>query len=381
METRAQTAPKERLLSLDVMRGLVMIPIIGFSHLCTKLFLYSQDKDWKEFWHMMHRQMHHPYWHGLTFFDIILPLFIFTAGMSLGVANKSLVGVSWKERLPSYRKAILRLFILIILGIIYNHASESYWPDSFDKVRCASVLGMIGISWFIAAMVSWHGSNRSVFAAIAAIAAFIPILRWTVNVPGFGPGHFTSEGSLNAYIDSVLLPGATYANQAHDPEGIIPLIASVIVSLCGVLAGKLVISKTAKPALQVSALVATGSFLIISGWLLDVVYPINKNLWTMSFVCVATGWCAVIAAVCHLLFDIFKLRWLAFPMAVVGMNSILIYMGNAIIVWPHAANVLLGWSLPAFTDRFQPVAMSFYILALQILFAVWLYKRRIFIRV
>ncbi len=381
IDTEGTTSPKDRMVSLDAMRGLVMIAIIGLVHLITKLLLYSRSEEWRGFWQCVHKQMNHAYWHGLTFFDLILPLFVFVSGMTLGVAGKTLQGKAFRERCPIYFSAIRRLLILVTLGVIFNHTTSSYWPNSIEKVRFASVLGLIGFAWFTAAMVTWHGTIRTIIMTIMAIVLTLPILRCFVHPDAFGPWQFTPEGSLNAMVDNLLLPGATYANRPHDPEGIISIIASIVVSLCGVLAGKWLGHIKNLPTMRIAGLVAVGSAFVICGRLLDLFYPINKNLWTMSYVIVSTGWCAIIAALFHFLFDVIKLRILALPLIVVGANSIFVYMMCRLIDWPHVMLCLLGWSIPLFTVRFQPVAMSFYILLLQILLAAWMYKRRIFIRV
>ncbi len=380
MDTTNTTGQKERWMSLDAMRGLVMISIIGLGHLITKLFLYSESEGWRKVWNTLNMQMQHAKWHGLTFFDIILPLFIFVSGMTLGVANRSLIGKPFKEKLSPTLKAVKRLIILIMLGLVFNHASGAYWPDSLENMRCASVLGMIGFAWFVAAMLTWHSTNRMIIIVALLIAVLIPSLRFIIHVPDHGEWQFTPAGSLNALVDTVLLPGATYSNGYSDPEGILSIIASVVMALCGVLAGKWLANKQTAPVLRISGLVAAGSVFMACGWLLDFAIPINKYLWTMSYVIVSTGCCAIIAALFHYLFDVVKLRWLSLPFVAVGANCILIYMLFKLVSWPHIAKSILGWSLPIYTDRFQPVAMSFYILMLQILLAVWLYQRRIFIK-
>ena len=108
---------KQRLLSIDALRGMDMFWIIGGEGLFAALFVLTGSS----FFNTLAGQMEHSHWHGFTFYDLIFPLFIFLSGVSLGLSAKRLNGKPMADRMPIYKKAARRLLLLMVLGIIYNH--------------------------------------------------------------------------------------------------------------------------------------------------------------------------------------------------------------------------------------------------------------------
>jgi predicted acyltransferase len=147
---------KKRLLSIDALRGFDMFWILGAEQLFAVLFIITG----LSIFDAAAAQMLHSQWHGFTAYDLIFPLFIFLSGVSLGIAAKPFSELGDNKRKQLLRHGIKRLLLLLLLGIIYNHGWGSGIPISADNIRYVSVLGRIGLSWFVAALLVWYISER-----------------------------------------------------------------------------------------------------------------------------------------------------------------------------------------------------------------------------
>jgi predicted acyltransferase len=154
---------KDRLLSLDALRGFDMLWITGAQGIFAPLAALT---GW-QIWRWADGQMEHVSWNGFAFYDLIFPLFVFLSGVTLGLSPRHLPSLSWPDRRRSYMRALRRLFLLIFLGILYNHGWGHGVPANPSEIRYASVLGRIGIAWFAAAMIVWHVKSWKTVAGIA----------------------------------------------------------------------------------------------------------------------------------------------------------------------------------------------------------------------
>lgn len=197
-----------------------------------------------------------------------------------------------------------------------------------------------------------------------------------------GMGTFTMEGSLVGYIDRQFLPGRLYCG-IHDPEGLLPTIPAVATALIGVFVGEFIrIKENVLTNLKkVMWLLLVGIIFLFVGLLWDSCFPINKNLWTSSFVCVVGGYSMIVFAFFFLIVDVWKLRKWGFFFKVIGMNSITIYMAQYIIDFSYTSNILFGFlfkGLPNSLHAFMGV-ISYIIICW--LFLYILYKKKIFLKV
>ncbi len=369
---------KPRLASLDALRGFDMFWILGGQAIFAALFVLTGWQGWKAF---EAHTVHVP-WHGFTFYDLIFPLFIFLSGVAMGLNPRRIDQLPLSERMVFYKKALKRLAILIGLGVLYNHGWGTGMPMALDEVRYASVLGRIAIAWFVAAMLVWHTSLRT--QAIVAVAILIGYWIWLcfIPVPGGIAGDLTPEGSWNAWVDQRLLPGIIHRNGPLDPEGLLSQIPAVANAILGVFAGQLIAKAHKYGQWKVaSALFIAGLLTLALGWLWDTAFPVNKRLWTSSFVLVTVGWSAILLAAFYAFVDILGFRKSVYPFVIIGANSIIIYLASSLVNWSYISKSVFGGVVRAVPADWQPLIGVFAVLAVQLLVLHWMYKRKIIVSV
>ncbi|WP_462177427.1 transmembrane glucosamine N-acetyltransferase NagX [Pseudoalteromonas gelatinilytica] len=369
---------RKRLASLDALRGMDMFWILGGQSLFTALFVLTGWTGWKVF------EAHtvHSVWHGFTFYDLIFPLFIFLSGVAMGLAPKRIDHLPFDERKVYYRKAGKRLLLLCLLGILYNHGWGTGMPMALDEIRYASVLGRIAIAWFFCAMLVWHTSLRTQIISAAAILVGYWLLLCFVPVPGGSAGDLSAAGSWNAWFDAHLLPGISYQNRVVDPEGVLSNIPAIVNALMGVFAGQLVARAQQIGEWKMTALLfAAGVVSVCLGWLWDLQFPVNKELWTSSFVLVTVGWSAILLAVFYALVDILPGQRAAYPFVIIGANSIIIYLASSLVNWGYVSQSVFGGVIRAVPEAWQPLMAVIALLAVQMLVLHWMYRRKIFVSV
>ncbi|CAD6367006.1 transmembrane glucosamine N-acetyltransferase NagX [Shewanella putrefaciens] len=369
---------KPRLMSLDALRGFDMFWILGGEALFGGLLILTGWAGWQ--WG--DEQMHHSQWHGFHFYDLIFPLFIFLSGVALGLSPKRLDKLPMKDRLPVYRHGIKRLFLLLLLGILYNHGWGTGAPADPEKVRYASVLGRIAFAWFFAALLVWHTSLRTqVIVALGILLGYGAMQLW-LPFPSGQAGVLSPTQSINAYVDSILLPGVSYQGRTPDPEGLLSTIPAVVNALAGVFVGYFIVKSHPQGEwVKVGLLATAGGAWLALGWLLDGVIPVNKELWTSSFVLVTSGWSMILLALFYALVDVLKWQKAAFFFVVIGTNAIIIYLASSLVDWKYIAQSVFGGLVAALPQSAQALAAVISLLAVQWLVLYWMYRRKIFFRI
>jgi len=372
-----QETKKVRLLSVDALRGFDMFWILGAEGLFAALFTLT---GWG-IWQTLADQMEHSTWHGITAYDCIFPLFIFLSGVSLGLTVKPIKEYPIVVQKQKYRHAIKRLLLLLFLGVVYNHGWGTGAPFAFDEIRYASVLGRIGVAWFVAAMLLWHTGIRTQAIILVSTLLGYWLLLAFVSIDGYGGGNYSATGALNVWFDQHFLPGARYRNKPLDPEGLLSNICSIMNALIGVFAGRAMKQLAAKPRKILIYLVSSGVIMLVLGFAWSTVFPINKNLWSSSFVLVTCGYSSLLLALFYFLIDVLKWRRWATFFAVIGMNSIVIYLSTSLITWYYTTKSLFGGFITAAPLVWQPLLMVCAGLLIKWLVLYWLYLRKIFIKV
>ena len=352
---------KPRLLALDTLRGFDMFWIIGGDLLFKAL---GQETNWV--WaDLFAKQMDHTKWEGFYAYDLIFPLFMFISGVAIPYALFSQLekGKTTKELYP---KILKRAFILILLGIIYNGGLNF----QFDTLRIASVLGQIGIAYAIAAFIAIHFKNfKTLLFWVIGILVGYAILQLVVPIPNFGAGNLTPEGSINSYLDRILLPGKLYGT-VFDPEGI----------LCIISASAILRSHSFTAYKKVQFFIITGIALIGLALLLQNVYPIIKSIWTSTFNLLTGGISFLLLALFYLVIDVWKYQKWTFVFRVIGLNSIAIYMAVGIIHFQATSNFIFG-GIASLFGNYQPIILILGLLIVEWFFLYFLYKKKIFIKV
>jgi predicted acyltransferase len=364
----------QRLESLDALRGFDMFWIMGGEGIFIALGALT---GWPVLeWWATH--MDHVPWHGFHFYDMIFPLFLFIAGISFPFSyTKRYHGPENRKTL--YIHLIKRCLILVILGIIYNNGISF----DFSNMRYGSVLGHIGLAWFFAALIFIHAGPRfrviwltGILAGYWLLLALIPVSDLGVNDP------YSMAGSLVGYVDRLLMPGRLYLN-IHDPEGILNTVPAIATALLGMLTGQFILNSGnfKKPLKKVLIMMIAAGMLILTGYLWNFIFPVNKNLWTSSFVCVAGGWSLFLFAVFYLVIDVWKMKKWAFFFKVIGLNSITIYMAHAVINFGYTQHFIFNGFISLFGQNYQPLIHSVTFVLLSWLFLYFLYRKKIFLKV
>lgn len=377
LEIEQITPKKKRLLSIDALRGFDMFWILGAEGLFAALFIVT---GWPIL-AVFAEQMQHTAWHGFRAYDLIFPLFIFLSGVSLGIAAKPLSNYEPEKAKSIVLNGIKRLLLLISLGIFYNHGWGTGMPASFDGIRYVSVLGRIGIAWFVAAMLVWYVSEKTQWLVAGAILIGYWLLLTFVSIGEYGGGDFSAEGALNAWFDLNLLPGITYQQLAIDPEGLLSNITSIVNALAGVFIGRYMMKKKSAPKTLLTGLSLTGISVLILGYLWGLTFPINKTLWTSSFALVTIGYSTLLLTLFYWLIDVLEFKKSAKFFAVIGTNSIIVYLGTSIIDWQYTAKSIFGGLINIVPAAWHDLVMICWMMFLQWLVLYWLYRRNIFIKV
>jgi predicted acyltransferase len=364
----------QRLLSLDALRGFDMFWITGGQKIIFALSAVFGSPVFK--W--MSHQMHHADWDGFTFYDLIFPLFLFLSGVSMpySITSRQNKGETVKRL---YLHAIKRMLILILLGLAVNRILDF---DS-EHMRFASVLGRIGIAWFFAFVITLHTDIKWQVIWFWMLLIVYFLLFLLIPVPGYGTGNLTPEGNLAGYIDRLLLPGSLYM-KVMDPEGILSTIPSVSTALLGVISGQFLrsVKYNLSQEKKTLILIATGIGSLLAGMLWSKIFPINKSLWSSSFVLYAGGWSLILLGLFYLIIDTWKLKKWTFFFEVIGMNSITIYVLQFRIL---QFDVIRDYFLKGIT-AFSPVNLQPFIGAFGYIACVWfllyfLYRKKIFLKV
>lgn len=383
MQSSAKTS--SRLISLDALRGFDMFWIMSGEQIIHAL---AKTTGWPVFT-VMSDQLHHTVWNGFTFYDMIFPLFLFIAGVAIPFSmDKKLqhAGVSAPHWLPAKDKKKLalrmlrRAVLLILLGMVVNGALRF---NGLENTRFPSVLGRIGIAWFLAGIIYLNSSLRWQIGWLIFLLIGYWAVMMLVPVPGYGPGVLTMDGSLESYLDRLLLPGRLH-DGVHDPEGVLSTIPAIGTALLGIFTGSFLKWEKATWPMRKKlwSLVAAGSILLLTGILWGYAFPINKRLWTSSFVLYAGGWSVLLLSVFYGVIDVAGYRKWAFPFIVIGANSIVIYLASeGMINFGYTANYVFGGLIHLSPIAWQPVWTALSVTALQWIFLYFLYRNKLFLKI
>jgi len=368
------SAASQRLYSLDALRGFDMFWIMGGEEIVHTI--YKASGSTSSFWGGFSNQLTHPDWNGFHAYDLIFPLFLFMAGVATpySVGREIEKGKSRKELLW---RVIKRGLILVLLGIIANNGLK-IMPIS--EVRFGSVLGRIGLAYMFANIIYLYSKTRAqIIWFWALIIGYWLLLKFT-SAPGFAPGDLTMEGNFASYVDRVLMPGKLYLG-IHDPEGLMSTIPAISTGLLGILTGSFLKNNSMTQTKKVGAMAITGVIFLLLAQLWNLDFPINKNLWTSSFVLNVGGYSLLLLALFYYIIDVRGYKKWSFFFRIIGMNSILIYMSGHFINWDYSTDTLLGWVGQLIGDPFNIVAMAICYVFVKWLFLYFMYKKKVFLRV
>ena len=373
MSPESSPAPTQRLVSLDALRGFDMAFILGLGEVFRLLAVaFGAKTNGTDFVSRFAAHFEHAKWEGLHFEDIIFPLFIFIAGVSLTFSLPRAVARLGRRR--AVLRLLVRCVVLFLLGVLMNGGLE----NGCERVRWMGVLQRIAIASLGAGMLAMFFKTRGLIVATITILVGYWALLAFVPVPGFGAGDFAEQHNLANWMDANFLAGRRYDGD-HDPEGILSNLPAIATALFGVLAGRWLLGPVS-PERKAAWLAIAGTVLLLSGWAWGWDFPVVKKLWTSSYVLVTAGWSALLLALFYWMVELRGWRAWTTPFVWIGMNPIALYVAANLMMPKVLAERLTGrLDLPHHTTwAWVPFAVGF---ALVVLFARALHKRGIFLRV
>ncbi len=397
----AKPAKPQRLASLDALRGFDMFWIIGGGTLFAAVAAYFES-SFPFLQEKVIPQMTHVQWHGFVLHDLIFPLFIFLAGVSVSfsLSRRAEKQISKKKVLFQAAK---RALLLIILGCVYNGMLN--FPG-WGNIRYGSVLGHIGIAYFFAAVIYLFADLRHrVIWTVGILLGYYAALRF-ITVPGGAMGNITMNGNVASYIDRFFLPGRLLYKGVHDPEGVFNAIPAVASCLLGALTGDFLRNEKIHQLKKAGGMLIAGiaalllarlwhsGFHFHEGFFNPFIiptdesvignalsFPINKNLWTSSFVLHTAGWGLILFSVFYFFIDICKLRWTAYFFIVIGANPIAIYMAQRLVNFNAIKNNLFGGFIKWCPAEYQAIVGSVCFILTWWLILLFCYRKKIFLKV
>ena len=364
----------DRLMSLDALRGFDMFFIMGLSGLIVNICAMFPGA----FSEMLSEQMSHVAWDGLRHHDTIFPLFLFLAGVSFpfSYAKQQAAGASRKD---IYWKIFRRAAVLIFLGMVYN----GLFRLNFENLRVASVLARIGLAWMGAALlyINFGVKTRAWIAgAILVVYALVSKFVGAPDVPGADP--LSMEGSLVGYVDRLFLPGRLlYLDGRFDPEGLLSAVPAVVTAMLGMFTGELIREQKYSGERKTVMMLIGAVVLGVVAWLGNYFVPINKMLWSSTFVCAVGSYSLAMMALFFYIVDVKGWQKWTLPFRVVGMNSITIYLAQSIIGFSGIARFFFGGVAGLCSEPWAAVVNGASFVLVCWLFLYFLYRQKIFLKV
>lgn len=351
----------QRLQSLDALRGLDTALIIGLSLILSAVYTPCPNAFWEE----VRYQMGHAPWEGLRVYDLIFPLFVYLSGISLNFSVRKRSGTG-----AGVAKLLLhmwyRALLLVLLGILVN--GPIVWE--LDAIRCASVLGLIGISGALA------GTLVLVIRKTIGIAITMATILVAVFLMQYLGGDMTPAGCFNAKVDAMLCPGKMHLGLL-DPEGPLCILSATALALGGYLSGRVFNAAYSAPRRLLTLAIAGVAAIILGQF-----GPCIKNIWTPCFVLCAGGIGALLMAFFHLIIDVCKLTRWAWPLRVIGCNALFIYLFTHVIAFGQLTNRIFGGTIvEIFNKPWHSFAYGLFYFLLAWLLCLLLYRNRIFVKI
>ncbi|TPG42188.1 acyltransferase family protein [Flavobacterium pectinovorum] len=353
---------RERLISLDVFRGLTIL----------LMTIVNNPGDWGH----VYAPLLHSEWHGCTPTDLVFPFFIFIMGVAVPLAMPT---KTWDD--TTFNKILVRSLRMFCLGIFFNYFAKiqlfgldgiplligrliitvavgyalmgnfsskvknilafsilfiylflAYSGiEAYQSVRLPGVLQRIGIVYFVVSLLYLKTSKKTqIITGVILLLGYWAIMT-LIPVPGIGEANLEKGTNLASWLDSVLLKGHMYRETiTWDPEGILSTFPSIVNGIIGLLIGQILqreITKTKKA----SKIAIAGVALIIAGLIWNIVFPINKSLWTSSYVLYTTGLAATVLSILYYVIDIADYKKGFKLFLIWGVNPMIVFFFSQII--------------------------------------------------
>jgi predicted acyltransferase len=375
--------PKPRLISLDLFRGLTIAGML----------LVNNAGNW----HYVYPPLEHAEWHGLTPTDLVFPFFLFIVGVAIKLSLDKYY-VADDSLSKTLLRIIRRTILIFAVGLVMTGFPKYDW----STIRIMGVLQRIALCYFFASLIYIAVAKKQEKTMLTTICSIIGILlvgyylmMKYIPVPGYGAGLFGSpETNLEAYLDRLILGKHIYT-KLYDPEGLLSTIPAIATTLIGVLCGWW-LKKEKDEKQKLLMLFITGTLLMMVGYYFDqFFFPVNKKIWTSSYVLVTGGMALFGLALCYWYTDMKQYRFGTTPFLIFGTNAIAayflssIYASSTVFVFkfhyhgeliPLKTIINKAFFMPVFGDYFGSFMYAVSFVILWMLLTSILYYKKIFIK-
>ena len=361
---------QNRIISVDIFRGITIALMVLVNIPGLRSDTYAP--------------LLHADWHGYTPTDLVFPFFLFIVGTSIVFAYKDK-----KAGAATYKKITIRSLKLIGLGLFLGAFTINFpFIREFSEIRFPGVLQRIGVVFFFGAVLFLNLDRKKLVGLTVLLLTGYWLLMTCVPVAGEGSTFERAPNNLANWLD-VKVFGTHNYKPDYDPEGLLSTLPAIASVLLGVFSGLILLSKEQK---KVALLLGLGSLFLLTGHLWGMVFPINKALWTSSFVMVTAGWANITLAIIYYLTDVKKTKF-GNIFKYTGANAITVYFLSSFIATLFRSIKVDGeisvhqWLFNTiYLQSFIPVKFSSLLYGLSVvafycLLAHILYKRKVFIRV
>ena len=366
----------KRILSVDIFRGITIAAMI----------LVNTPGTWSN----VYAPFLHADWHGLTPTDLIFPFFLFIVGMSIAFAytKKKASGVNFDV----YKKIFSRTFKLILLGLILAGFTLNFpFFKDLSQLRIPGVLQRIGVVFFIASLLFLHLNWKALLSLFVVILVGYFLIMTQLPMNGELPVLIRGYDWASVIDIKVLTSSHTYKPD-YDPEGILSTLPSIATSIFGMFLGMILLNKNRSQQEKLKYFIIIGVVALIIGYLWDMIFPLNKALWTSSFVLVTGGWASLIYALIYYIADIKGHNDWGKPAIIFGSNAITVYfLSSFISKCFYLIKVSEGQSIHGYLyeilssiitiPKLSSLIYAVLVISFYYLVAWILYKKKIFIKV
>lgn len=334
----------------------------------------------------------HSSWHGCTLADCIFPFFLFIMGISLvfSIEKQQRMAQHTNIKLNLFFKIFRRSLIIFLLGFSLNLFGSGF---NFSTVRVMGVLQHIAVCYLIAATLYLYCSIRIQAIVMLVLLIAYALMITLIPVPGIGANVLTQEGNLPAYVDRLIFSQKhIFLQGSYDPEGLLTVLPAVASVLVGNLTGVWLLSRHSSKQTCL-AMLAAGMLSLLLAHVCQHWLPLNKALWTSSFVLYTSGWALILFTLFYWVIDVKGWKAWSKPLEIFGLNAILVYFlhifflivqriitvheasGKLVVLRVYFTDRLYGWAQPATASLLYAITyLLFWFLILAIL-----YRRRIFL--
>lgn len=314
--------PSTRLRSLDVFRGIAIAGML----LVNKAGITGDVYPW----------LAHADWNGWTFADLVFPFFLFIVGVAMAFSLAKYTADNRPTK-AVYWRILRRGIILFALGLMLN----GFWSYDWSTIRIMGVLQRISLAYVVTALLVLKLPRKAQWGTAAVLLVGYWLALAVIPVPGYGAGELTRVGNFGAYIDRLVI-GSThlYAGDQFenmgDPEGLFGTLPAIATTLLGYFTGAwlrtTVVIKGLRSSEQSTTLAMFGLGSLIVGQVWSIWFPINKKLWSSSFVLFTAGLALLLLAACFELIEVRGQKGWGKPLEVLGLNSIFIFIASVLVI-------------------------------------------------